>query len=203
MEHFADCFAFAEARSAGIDTAAIRGMIPGCTQVSRASRSQDLKGIDYIAELESGVKLAIDAKARSAGCRKFWRRTRGGDREPDVHLETWSVIPGSAVPDDQPEGSIGWTLDSGKRTDLVLYTFDPADCDRCYLFGFQHLRAAFVRFRAEWMLEYHSARQHSCDNGREWRSECVFVPVTVVQRAIQSVSVGRPSVLLPAQAKAA
>lgn len=185
MLTFADGYAFAETRCELIDTIAIKGMIPNCARVLRADRKLDRRGVDYVAELDSGVRLAIDAKARTAGTRKYWS-LRGGVAEPDLQLETWSVLP-----DAQNRAVIGWTLDPAKLTDLVLFTFDPVDCDRCYLIGFHHLRAAFVAHRQEWGERYKTSSQRS----ERWRSECMFVPVTVVQRAIQRISVGQPSVL--------
>ena len=165
-------------------------MVPGCVRVERANKTHDLRGVDYYAELESGIRLGIDTKTRSPGCSAYWATD-----EPEIALETWSEVPANGA-----SGRIGWTLDQSKITDLVLYTYPPQDCDRCYLFGFHHLRAAFHANGRDWVLDYKCAKQKTEENGRSWQSECVFVPVTIVQAAIQRISVGRPSSWLEAAA---
>lgn len=72
------------------------------------------------------------------------------------------------------------------NVDLILYTFDKSDWDIFYLLPFQHLRMAFNRHGREWCEKYLRKKQHSND----WTSEAVFVPASVVIKAIADEMTG-------------
>ncbi len=160
------------------DMEIIKQHITGCVAVRRGTLEEDRAGIDYVATLSSGVSLHIDAKTRERGASRFWKY-----RQPELALETWSVMPQGEQP-----GKIGWTLDQQKRTDLVLYTFDPSDSDYFYILPFQLLRITFNRELNRWLKQF-GPPQAQCTEGR-WRSECVFVPVGSVLDAVRATSVG-------------
>lgn len=179
---FKERLAFSKGRRQQTDLETIQAMIDGCVNVRIANEQQDRRGIDYIATLDSGVEVRIDPKSRDAGASQYWTRHNDDECIPDLALEDWSV-----VPDNRQQGVIGWTLDKRKETDLVLFTFDPTDTDRCYIVSFQLLRVAFERHKILWLKQYWDAPQPN--NG--WTSHCVFVPVNVVFRAIMGVQCGR------------
>ena len=172
---FENRLAFSEGRRQDTDIQTIRKMIDGCADVRIPTTQENKKGIDYVATLRHGAELYIDAKARDAGCSRFWKDG------PELALEDWSV-----VADNGNTPKVGWTLDESKLSDLILFTFDPSDADVCYLLCFQLLRIAFRRNYREWKRTYKGAFQNSAD----WRSHCIFVPASVVMEAIATVSVG-------------
>lgn len=172
--NFAECLAFSQGVAQETDVETIRSIIPGCAGVVEVVK--DLKwqrlGIDYIARLRRGAEILIDGKARERGCSKYWRKG-----EPQLALETWSVIPVDGL-----QGKAGWTLDETKVTDYTLHTFHPDDTCTVFLLPFQLLRMAFVRNYVAWRKHFKVAVQ---DSGR-WKSQCVFVPAGVVLLAIQN-----------------
>lgn len=163
--------AFSKGQRGRTDMDSIAAILPGCVDVRPASVELDKRGVDYIATLRRGAEVLIDVKTREAGCSRFWRT-----KEPEGAIEVWSVIPekGSA-------GQVGWTLDEGKITDMVLYVWDAQDCGDVYLLGFQTLRIATRRFLNEWLKEYDAKPQNS---GR-WKSFAVFVPMSAIQAAMR------------------
>jgi hypothetical protein len=87
----------------------------------------------------------------------FLEATHGQD---DLALETWSVI-GQRV---------GWTRDTGKTTDYVLWFWQ--DTGRFFLASFPALCTVFASHWEQWWTQYRTRQQ---DSGG-WRSECTFVP---------------------------
>lgn len=178
---FRDQLSWSEDRSGADDMETIRTLLVGCQNVRTATRSEQSYGIDYVATLAGGAPVFIDTKARAEGARRWWRTS-----QPELALELWSVVPSASA----PNGKIGWTLSQRSRTDMVLFTFDPGDTDLCYLVGFQPLRLAFERFKAEWTVAYGKGgrgERQSSDGGR-WESEALFVPAAVVLNAIREIS---------------
>lgn len=167
---FSEMLAVSKGQRKHTDTATIQSMLDGCTEVRAATLSLDIRGVDYIARLRGGSDVYIDAKTRQRGCSKYW------GAEPDLAIELWSVKPTATC-----QGKPGWTLDEAKLTDLILYTWDPADTVETYLLPFQLLRVAARRNIRRWMEEYKRDIQ---DSG-QWQSEAVFVPASEVISAIQ------------------
>jgi len=172
---FEEQLAFSKGKRQKTDTATIQQMIAGCVSVEIAPTEMDRAGIDYIAILRGGAQIFIDAKARDAGCSQYWKDG------PELALEDWSVIP-----ENGRRGKVGWTLDEGKQTNLVLFTFDLQDTEQCFLLSFQLLRVAFRHNYRQWREQYKNDTQ--CSNG--WRSHCIFVPASAVFDAIQLASTG-------------
>jgi len=175
---FADRLAFSQGQSENTHPETIRRLIAGCVNVEKAPLEYDKRGIDFVATLRKGATLNIDIKAREFGCSKYWRRdNKTGSVIPDLALEIWSV-----VPERNSKGAVGWSLDESKLTDYTLHIYDPKDCQAAFLMPFQLLRMSFRKNFQKWTRRYRVARQSS----GSWKSECVFVPSTVVVAAITS-----------------
>ena len=157
-----------------VDCEMIRKAIPNCVRVVKTDENTDRRGIDYIATLDGGATVNIDAKTRRKGS------VRSG-YEPDFVLELWSVCP-----ENGKAGKPGWTCSRSTDVDMILYTFDRDDWDKFYLVPFQHLRMAFQRNYSTWVKRYNTYRQ----NNRTWQSEAMFVPISVVLKAITDQMIG-------------
>ena len=165
---FTKDLAFSMGERQRIDCELIRKAIPNCVRVTKTDIAQDKRGIDYIAVLDGGAIINIDAKTRRQGA------VRPGE-EPCLALETWSVCR-----DEWHKGKPGWTCSRSTDVDMILYTFDREEWDKFYLVPFQHLRMAFQRNFEEWKLVYKPRRQ----NNRTWQSEAMFVPASIVIAAV-------------------
>jgi len=144
--------------------------IPGATGVRRADKTDDRQGTDWWVERENGRRLSVDCKVRRDDY-----APRGKD---DLALETWSVM---------EHQKIGWSRDSGKRTDYILWLWESTG--RWCLIPFPLLCAVFSGLWMEWSEEYGPpARQRTRADGvrsdEDYHSECVFVPRRVVWGAI-------------------
>jgi hypothetical protein len=151
-----------------VDCDMIQRAIPNCVSVEKTDTEQDKRGIDYVATLDGGATINIDAKARRKGAVKE-------GHEPRLALELWSVCPDSGN-----KGKPGWTCSRSTDVDMILYTFDRSEWDKFYLVPYQHLRMAFQRNYKTWAQKYPPRKQ---DN-RTWKSEAMFVPASVVLSAI-------------------
>jgi len=167
------------------DTETIKSMLPGCVSVEKASADLDKRGVDYIATLRGGAEVYIDAKTRQG---KMW--SRHFDRnDPEVAIEKWSVCPGGKYNIPEERAKTGWTLDESKITDMILYTWDEAT-DKAYLVPFQTLRTAARLYWCRWERIYKLYRQESHKQGRQWESEAMFIPVSMVLKAMNDVMQG-------------
>jgi hypothetical protein len=177
LNRWDDNLRFSQGDRAMQDVDTIRSLIPNCIDVTIVEdSSSQAAGIDYIAHLKDGATLNVDAKGRTKGAAKYWK-----DGEPELAVEVWSVMP----QDGQP-GKVGWTFDTSKQTDLVLFYFD--DTEVCYLIGFQHLRMAAIANYDAWKTAYMQKPQLSERDGVRWNSQAMFVPARVVLDAIRSAS---------------
>lgn len=154
-----------------VDIDVLKSIIPNCVQVTKTDVADDRLGVDYIATLDHGAEIYIDAKARRAGCKKFWPAGI-----PRLALETWSAKPTK----ENPNGKVGWTVSRSTKCDMILYTFDKEDTDLFYLFPYQHLRMAFQKHCREWMKDYPLKRQ----NNGSYTSEAMFVPAPLIIQAM-------------------
>ncbi len=178
---FARKLAFSRGVSLDTYPATIRSLLgPSCVDVRKAPLELDKQGVDWVAELRGGAEMNIDVKAREAGCSAYWKRGAYDRPEPELALETWSVMPDAH----NPSGKIGWTLDESKVTDYTLHVFDPRDCLEVFLLPFQLLRMAFKGNFRLWTSVFRVAPQTSHRGSATWKSECVFVPASLVTEAI-------------------
>ena len=171
---FTERLQFSKGARQDTDAATILSLLDGCVSVESASVALDKQGVDYVATLRRGSEVFIDAKSRERGCSRFW------NGNPELAIERWSVMPGGKYSQASPK--TGWTLDEAKKTDMILYTFDPSDCDIAFLFPFQSLRIAARRNITEWERRFKVDVQ---DSG-SWQSQAVFVPAPDVITAVTS-----------------
>lgn len=170
MNGWAKKLEYSLAKQQEFDKELLKSHLSKCVSVEKADTDLDRKGIDYIATIDGGAKVFIDAKTRTSGCSKFWK-----DGEPELALETWSVV---------EDRKVGWTLDGRKLTDYVLYTFPKEDCDRYFFLPFQLLKKVFTERGRSWYRKYPVKTQKSYSGSSVWHSECVFVPAKIVLNAI-------------------
>lgn len=166
-------FQFSLGEREQFDISLLQKAINKCVRVEKTTEELDRKGIDYIATLDGGSEIYIDAKTR----RSVWCI----DGSPVLALEMWSVKPQNGY-----SGKIGWTLNTETNVDMILYTFPKDKWKYFYLIPFQFLRMAFQENGRYWLDKYGSRIQ---ENGR-WQSECMFVPAHVVLEAVSKQMIG-------------
>lgn len=154
------------------DMQIIKDFFPACVSVEKTSVDTDKQGVDYIATLSGGAKIFIDAKTREKGASRYWKYG-----EPEIALELRSVV---------ETNKIGWALSGASKAHYILYTFDPTDSEKFYMFPFQLLRKAFYENGRQWIHEYGKKTQTS--DG--WHSSAVFVPANTVLQAVSKAFVG-------------
>lgn len=176
--YFGERLAFSKARRQQWDEATLQELFPKCVGVEKTGVEMDRAGVDYVVTLRRGARLSVDAKARDVGCRRWWRSG------PEIALEVWSVKPGGKYQTPPGRAKTGWTLDESKNVDLILFTFHPDDHEFAYARPLPLLREAFRRNLRAWGAVYKTDIQ---DSGK-WESECVFVPLRVVDAAITAVA---------------
>lgn len=148
------------------DIQIIKEYFPHCTDVTKTSVDVDRQGIDYVATLQDGAKIFIDAKTREKGASRYWKYG-----SPEIALEIYSVV---------EQKKLGWTLSGTSKAHYILYTFDKSDCENFYMFPFQSLRKAFFENGRRWVETYGTKTQSS----DRWHSSAVFVPADIVLQAI-------------------
>lgn len=146
----------------------IRYSIPGVVKVEKANLSDDMNGIDHWVTLESGRILGIDKKVREDD---WWYHHRSED---DVALETWSKVnrdaQGVII-----GGRIGWTRNTNKQTDWILFIWQ--ETGRFLCLPFPWLCDIFINNWELWSKKYKTRSQFSKgQDGSTWESQCVFVP---------------------------
>jgi len=161
---FAAQLRMSDAGSTQTDVSAVlMAEVPGALRVDRANSADDRTGTDYWVTLCSEKRISVDTKVRS--------KDFGAD---DLALETWSVV---------ERGVVGWTRDTRKQTDYVLWLW--RDTGRWRLVPFLMLCAAFARRWERWAESYKTATQATVRrDGTTFHSQVVFVPRVVVWRAI-------------------
>jgi hypothetical protein len=177
---------FSQGAKCDSDAETIMSLLYGCASVTPNTGTGNDCGIDYIATLRRGAEVMIDAKTRAAGCSKYWRG------EPELAIEIWSVMPGGKFQINS--GKAGWTLDESKKTDMVLYTFSPCDTTVAYLIPFHSLRMAAVRNVVNWRQKYKVDTQETNEGRRGWQSQAVFVPASIVIKAMEETYSGKINV---------
>lgn len=137
--------------------------IPGAINVHQAAKENDRQGVDWWVEMSTARHLAVDAKVRESD----WASSHRD--EDDLALESWSVVE-QRVP--------GWTRDSNKRCDYVLWLWK--DTGRFCLLPFPMLCRVFTQHWQLWRQQYKTRRQFTPLQNGGYHSECVFVPRRVV-----------------------
>lgn len=142
-----------------------------CIGVEKTEIQQDREGIDYIATMENGSVVYIDAKTRTPGCSKYWK-----SGEPELCIETWS---------DFTNRKIGWTFKES-NVDYILYTFSQDDTEKFYMIPFQLLKKASSQNLEDWRNTYQTKIQKNVG----YYSEAIFVPATIVLIAVAEQMAG-------------
>lgn len=137
--------------------------LPGAVRITESLPGEDRQGVDKWVELVSGKRVGIDVKIGREAFAHY-------DTLP---LETWSVM---------EKGIMGWTLDPNKWTDYVLWHW--INTRKFVLVPFLMLQKVFSDNAEEWKQQYRVAQQYTPSISGGWHSECVFVPIGVVQRAM-------------------
>lgn len=133
--------------------------IPGSLNAYPAAKENDRLGVDWWVEMTNARHLAVDAKVREVD----WAATHAD--EDDLALETWSVV---------ERGIVGWTRDETKKCDFVLWLWH--DTGRYCLVPFPMLCHVFKANWEDWCSAHKVKRQRTLGGGRDYHSECVFVP---------------------------
>jgi len=131
---------------------------------SIAPEQLDRQGVDFIVERSQRPSAYVDGKIRELDPLEKW----GHD---DVALESYSVV------EDQ---IIGWTLDMNKQTEYVLWLWPS----RWLILDYKQLRHVAVELMATWKIRFKVAQQETTKDGRTYHSECVFVPIIEITKAI-------------------
>lgn len=118
--------------------------------------------------------MSVDCKVRE----KDFAKLKGWD---DIALETWSVV---------EKEKIGWTRDTVKQTDFVLWLWK--DSGRWLLIPFQMLCKVFIENWRQWTKQFRTERQYTPTHGG-YHSECVFVPRRIVWERIYRLYSGAPT----------
>ena len=160
--------AFSLGENKTFDETLIQRAIPHCVSVRKTNLDLDKQGVDYVATLDGGTEINIDAKRRRKGAVR--------NNEPVLAIETWSAFP----------RKVGWTYSRSTPVDMILYLFDPEEWNKFYLVPFQHLRMAAINNYYEWLERYGEKEQ---DNDR-WLSKCILVPASVVLSAVADEMAG-------------
>ena len=162
--------------TASVD-AVLLGQIPGAAAVVRAAKKDDRNGTDYWVHVDRSARaISVDAKVLSKDPMEF--------RKPEdtVPLETWS---------NKERGNVGWTRDTSKQTDYILWIWTPTK--RFALVPFRLLCGVFVENWEAWREQYRTHEQATTRDGRLlYHSECVFVKRRDVWAAIYRKYSGEP-----------
>ena len=155
---FGERMAMSTGRAASSDIAAILlAEIPGAVNATIAAATNDRQGVDWWVEMSTARHLAVDCKVREVD----WAASH--PNEDDLALETYSVVERSIA---------GWTRDANKRCDYILWLW--VDTRRFCLVPFPMLCRVFTTNWQAWRKKYKTRQQFT--PGRDYHSECVFVP---------------------------
>lgn len=171
MNYWNEKFQYSLGQQQVFDIKLLKREIPNCIRIIKTNTKIDKTGIDYIAYLEGGAKIYIDAKTRMPGCSRYWKNG------PELALEIWSVKE-KKIP--------GWTLSTKSQVDYILFTFPEKECEFYFLFPYQQLRKAFIINMDSWSEEY--CRKEQKNQG--YHSEAIFVPAKVVMKAVRNTMYG-------------
>ena len=143
----------------------LRGRIPNFLRVRKAPNQNDRTGIDYLIDRQGLPMLGVDAKIRDTD----WS-VRPPQFADDLALETYSKV---------EEKKIGWTRDSSKAADYILWFWK--DTGRFFIKPFPPLCAIFQRHWEDWRKQFGPpSLQHTPGFRGGWHSECIFVPRQIV-----------------------
>lgn len=175
MNNFVEKLQYSLGKQQTFDIAFLKNHIPNCREITKTNLEQDRAGVDYVATLDGGAKIFIDAKTREKGCSRYWKFG-----EPELALEIYSVC---------EKKKLGWTLSDSTNVDYILYTFDKSDTDDYFFLPFQLLRKIFWENGKDWVGRFGYKIQKS----DSWHSWAVFVPASVVLATLTNSMKGKSS----------
>lgn len=173
MNNFVEKLQYSLAKQQTFDIVILRNHIPNCREIVKTKLEQDRAGIDYIARLDDGAEIFIDAKTREKGCSRYWKFG-----EPELALEIYGVA---------EKKKLGWTLSDSTNVDYILYTFDKTDSDDYFFLPFQLLKKVFRENGKNWVKRFGYKVQQS----DSWHSWAVFVPASVVLATLFNAMKGK------------
>lgn len=161
----------------------LRNSIPGSIAVEKTTKQEDKQGTDYWIKRLDLPPISVDVKHRSFDpIEKF-----GSD---DACIETTSVYVGPPEPPwlNKFRKKPGWTIDSTKRTDLVVYTW-PTDNGkrRFWIVYFPHLCSVAQRHWSTWAAKY--GEKSARNDG--YLTLSVYPPRAEIAKTIQEIIEGR------------
>lgn len=142
--------------------------------VEKTKPAVDKTGIDYYVKLQNGKKIGVDVKTRRQGVSRYWTS------EPDLTIEKWSQFWGGNY---DKRNKWGWTVDTEKQCDYIMYKFDKSDCDKVFIYPFHQLAKAANRNGPKWEATYGLKSVDQSSAG--YVTKCVFVPVSEVSEAVK------------------
>lgn len=164
-----------EAMQMETDKSTLENYFPDALAVRKTDTEEDKSGIDYVVTLKSGVEVGVDVKTRAKGCSRFWKNG------PELALEDWS----QKWPDGSPnKNKPGWTCDSGKKCEYIMFKFDIEDSNKVYILPFQQLNKAFRSNYKDWRDKYRKEWQRQ--KTANYKSRCIFIPAKVVVDAVKA-----------------
>jgi len=104
---FQERLAFSQGARRASDIETIMGILDGCISVTENAVNGNDQGVDYIATLRRGANVLIDAKTRAVGCSKYWK-----NKEPELAIERWSVMPSGKFHTPAQKAKAGWTIEN-------------------------------------------------------------------------------------------
>ena len=161
MNNFYEKLSYSLGEQQRVDSELLKTCIPNCVSVKKTDTATDKTGIDYVARLDGGAEIYIDAKTRMPGCSRY----RKG--EPELAIETWSVVE-KKIP--------GWTFNEKSDVDYILYTFPKEDYAGYFFIPFQLLRSASIRCYPDWRKRF--PKHYQQNNG--YTTEAMFIPADVI-----------------------
>ena len=143
-------------------------IFPEAVNIKRATREEDLKGTDYWVGFMNRSSISVDVKVRGVDPIEKY----GKD---DLILETYSKV---------EEKKIGWTRDTNKRTDYILWFWKPTG--RWLLVPFPMLCFVFRKKWEGWRERFTPPllQKTETETGKVWHSECILVPRKLVWEEI-------------------
>lgn len=175
--NFEECYRFSLGERERFDKSLLKGFFPLYDEVYKTQEGEDKQGVDYHVTRSDGSEVTIDAKTRKPGARKYWRHG-----EPELCIERYSIVEKKVK---------GWLFkDSPVHPDYIMYTFDRQDTEFFYVVPYQQLRKAAFKHGKQWAEKYGIKEQPNEGFGRQYHSDAVFVPASVVLQAIKEEMAG-------------
>lgn len=151
--------------------------IPGSVRLVRATEFYDRKGVDYWILRRDLPPVGIDIKYRSIDPIERWN-------SDDACIETTSVYKGPEGPPwlDKYRLKPGWTLDTSRLTDLIVYIWKTSQGNhRFWVLYFPHLCRAAQEHWRQWAYQY--GEKAAVNDG--YLTLSVYPPRAVIADAIR------------------